>query len=48
MALLFCGGMNMHQRAKALIKIAHPNFRESLEKAAYERFKTYEFEKLEY
>jgi len=32
-------GMNMEQRAKALIKIAHPNHQETLEKAAFERFK---------
>lgn len=32
-------GMNMEQRAKALINIAHPNHREWLEKCAYERFK---------
>jgi acyl-CoA hydrolase len=32
-------GMNMDQRAKALIKIAHPSHRESLERASYERFK---------
>ena len=32
-------GMNMEQRAKALITIAHPDDREMLEKAAYERFK---------
>ncbi len=31
-------GMNLHQRAKALISIAHPNHRETLSKAAYERF----------
>jgi acyl-CoA hydrolase len=31
-------GKNMRQRAKALIDIAHPNHRESLEKAAFERF----------
>jgi acyl-CoA hydrolase len=31
--------MNMEQRAKALIQIAHPKFREGLEKEAYERFK---------
>ena len=31
-------GKNMRQRAKALIGIAHPDHRESLEKAAYERF----------
>lgn len=32
-------GMNMEQRAKELIKIAHPNHREGLEKEAYARFK---------
>ncbi len=32
-------GMNMEQRAKALIKIAHPDHREWLEKASYKRFK---------
>ncbi|MBI3518393.1 MAG: acetyl-CoA hydrolase/transferase family protein [Bacteroidetes bacterium] len=32
-------GMNMEQRAKELIKIAHPTHREELEKQAYERFK---------
>lgn len=32
-------GMNMEQRAKTLISIAHPDDREMLEKAAYERFK---------
>ncbi len=32
-------GMNMEQRAKALIQIAHPSHRESLEKASYYRFK---------
>ncbi|EAR02362.1 acetyl-CoA hydrolase/transferase family protein [Maribacter sp. HTCC2170] len=31
-------GKNLHQRAKALISIAHPDHREALEKAAYERF----------
>jgi acyl-CoA hydrolase len=31
-------GMNLHQRAKALIGIAHPDHREALSKAAYERF----------
>lgn len=30
-------GLNMQQRAKALISIAHPNHRELLEKALYER-----------
>jgi acyl-CoA hydrolase len=37
-------GKNMKQRAKALIEIAHPNLREQLEKSAFERFKSYEFE----
>lgn len=37
-------GKNMKQRAKALIEIAHPNHREALDKAAFERFKSYEFE----
>lgn len=32
-------GMSMEKRAKALIQLAHPNFREELEKAAWERFK---------
>lgn len=32
-------GKNYQQRAKALINIAHPNHREQLEKAAFERFK---------
>jgi len=32
-------GMNMAQRAKALISIAHPEHREELEKATMERFK---------
>ncbi|MGG8497470.1 acetyl-CoA hydrolase/transferase family protein [Tenacibaculum sp. TC6] len=32
-------GKSLKQRAKALISIAHPNFREELEKEAYERFK---------
>ncbi|NBB76147.1 MAG: 4-hydroxybutyrate CoA-transferase [Bacteroidetes bacterium] len=31
-------GKNLRQRAKAMIEIAHPDHRESLEKAAYERF----------
>lgn len=44
----FLLGKNLHQRAKALIEIAHPNHRESLEKAAFERFKTFEFERAEY
>lgn len=32
-------GMNLHQRAKAMIEIAHPDHREELTKAAFERFK---------
>ncbi|KYG82453.1 acetyl-CoA hydrolase/transferase family protein [Roseivirga echinicomitans] len=32
-------GKNLHQRAKLLISIAHPNHREALERAAFERFK---------
>lgn len=31
-------GKNLHQRANALIRIAHPDHRETLEKAAFERF----------
>lgn len=41
-------GKNMMQRAKALIEIAHPNHREALEKAAFERFKSYRFERTIY
>jgi acyl-CoA hydrolase len=41
-------GKNMRQRAKALIEIAHPNHREELEQAAFERFHTYEFERTVY
>lgn len=32
-------GMNMEQRARALIKLAHPDHREELEKSCFERFK---------
>ena len=32
-------GMNMEHRAKALIKLAHPDHREDLERSAFERFK---------
>lgn len=32
-------GKNLRQRAKSLIEIAHPNHREALEKAAFERFR---------
>jgi acyl-CoA hydrolase len=31
-------GKNLKQRANALISIAHPNHREALERAAFERF----------
>lgn len=41
-------GKNLRQRAKALIDIAHPNHREMLEKAAFERFHHYEFERTYY
>lgn len=41
-------GKNMKQRAKALIEIAHPNHREDLERAAFERFKSFEFERTIY
>lgn len=41
-------GKNMRQRAKALIDIAHPNQREALERAAFERFKSYQFERTVY
>jgi acyl-CoA hydrolase len=41
-------GQNMRQRAKALIQIAHPNHREALELAAFDRFHTYEFERTAY
>ncbi len=34
-------GKNLRQRAKALINIAHPDDREALEKACYERFKIF-------
>ncbi|CAN5384589.1 acetyl-CoA hydrolase/transferase C-terminal domain-containing protein [soil metagenome] len=37
-------GKNMRQRAKALIDIAHPNHREELDKAAFDRFRNYQFE----
>jgi acyl-CoA hydrolase len=41
-------GKNMRQRAKALIEIAHPNQREMLERSAFERFRSYEFERTVY
>ena len=31
-------GMNLQQRADALISIAHPDFRQELEEAAFKRF----------
>ena len=34
-------GKNLRQRAKALINIAHPDDRETLEKACFERFKVF-------
>ncbi|HRD57584.1 MAG TPA: acetyl-CoA hydrolase/transferase C-terminal domain-containing protein [Ferruginibacter sp.] len=37
----FLYGQNLRQRAKALINIAHPNDREALEKACWERFKVF-------
>jgi 4-hydroxybutyrate CoA-transferase len=33
-------GKNLRQRARALIRVAHPDCREELERAAYERFRT--------
>ena len=41
-------GKNMRQRAKALIDISHPNRREALDKAAFERFRSYQFEHSQY
>ncbi len=32
-------GKNLKQRAKELIKLSHPDHKESLEKAFYERFR---------
>lgn len=37
----FLFGKNLRQRAKALIQIAHPDDRESLEKGCYQRFKRF-------
>ncbi|NNV55843.1 acetyl-CoA hydrolase/transferase family protein [Limnovirga soli] len=34
-------GKNLHQRARALVNIAHPDDREMLEKACFERFKRF-------
>lgn len=32
-------GKNLSQRAKAMVEIAHPDHREELDKAVFERFK---------
>jgi acyl-CoA hydrolase len=37
--IAFLYGKNMRERANDLIKIAHPNHREMLERAAFERFR---------
>ncbi|CAN5243953.1 hypothetical protein BH20ACI2_BH20ACI2_19960 [soil metagenome] len=34
-------GKNLRQRANALISIAHPEHRESLEKTAFQRFNSF-------
>ena len=39
--IAFLYGRSLKQRAKELIKIAHPNHRESLEKAAWDRWRGY-------
>lgn len=39
--IAFLFGKNLRQRAKALINIAHPDDRENLEKACFERFKIF-------
>lgn len=41
-------GKNLRQRSKALIDIAHPNHREALERQAFERFHTFEFDRTVY
>ncbi len=41
-------GKNLRERAKALIQIAHPNHRETLEREAFARFHSYEFERTVY
>jgi acyl-CoA hydrolase len=41
----FLFGKNMCERAKALINIAHPDHREMLERAAFNRFKQYRLNK---
>ena len=35
-------GKNLRQRARAMIEIAHPDHREALEKAAFERFRRFD------
>jgi acyl-CoA hydrolase len=37
----FLYGKNMQERAKALINIAHPYYREMLEREAFERFEEF-------
>ncbi len=39
--IAFLWGKNLRQRAEALIQIAHPDHREALERAAFERFNKY-------
>ncbi|MFN9115860.1 MAG: acetyl-CoA hydrolase/transferase family protein, partial [Bacteroidota bacterium] len=39
--MAYLHGRNLRQRAKALIDIAHPDDREMLEKASFERFKVF-------
>ncbi|WP_187263827.1 acetyl-CoA hydrolase/transferase family protein [Pontibacter beigongshangensis] len=39
--IAFLWGKNLRQRAEALIQIAHPDHREELERAAFERFNKY-------
>jgi len=41
-------GKNMRQRAEALLEIAHPNHREAISKAAFDRFRNYRFEQTVY
>jgi len=41
-------GKNLRQRTKSLIDIAHPNHREALEREAFTRFRSYEFERTVY
>lgn len=41
-------GKNLRQRCKALIEIAHPNHREELEREAFNRFHSYQFERTVY